>query len=87
MLQEGKIITVDRENYIVLSVISYEDGTYAFAAKLNEHYEPMEEHFIWKESLQKLELVKDEAFINRLLPIFQKEIREKILKGDVDLWK
>lgn len=83
MLKEGKIITINEENYIVISIISYGDGAYAFTTKLKEDYEPTEENFIWKETNQKTELITDENLIQRLLPIFQKEIREKLLKGDV----
>ena len=83
MLKEGKIITINEENYIVMSVISYEDGAYAFATKLNEDYDPTEDNFIWKEINQKTELITDKNLIQKLLPIFQKEIREKLLKGDV----
>ena len=83
MLKEGKIITINEENYIVMSVISYEDGAYAFTTKLNKDYEPTEDNFIWKEINQKTELITDKKLKKKLLPIFQKEIREKLLKGDV----
>ena len=83
MLNEGKIITINGENYIVMSRISYEDGAYAFTTKLNKDYEPTEDNFIWKERNQNIEIITDKNLIQQLLPIFQKEIREKILKGEL----
>lgn len=83
MLQEGKLATIKGETYIVMSIIAYIDNTYAFTTKLNEQYEPTEDNYIWLVREQKIELITDQALIIKLLPIFQTEIRKKILKGDI----
>lgn len=80
MFEKARIIESDNnEEYVVMSVIKESDKEYAFANKLNSKKEPMNEYIIFTIINNEITIVDNNSLINRLLPIFQKEI-DKDLK-------
>ena len=78
--EKARIIESDNnEEYVTMSVIKENDKEYAFANKLNDKEEPTDEYKIFTIVDDEIIIVEDNNLINRLLPIFQKEI-EKDLK-------
>ena len=64
--------------YVVMSVIQDGNIEYAFANKFNKNDEPTEEYRVFTLEDDELEIVEDSDLINKLLPIFQKNIVEDL---------
>ena len=69
----------DNVEYVTMSVIKENGKEYAFANKLNEEEESTNEYRIFTIIDDEITVVENNNLINKLLPIFQKEI-EKDLK-------
>ena len=79
--EKARMIENDNnEEYITMSVIEENGHEYAFANKLNQDGEPTEEYSIFTITNNEITIIGDNNLINRLLPIFQKEIADDLKK-------
>ena len=80
IFEKARIIeSYDNVEYVTMSVIKENGKEYAFANKLSEEEESTNEYRIFTIIDDEITVVENNNLINKLLPIFQKEI-EKDLK-------
>lgn len=78
IFEKARMIESDnKEKYVTMSVIKENGHEYAFANKFNNG-EPTEEYSIFTIIDNEITIVKDNNLINKLLPIFQKEIANEL---------
>lgn len=77
-LAVGKVFTLLNTKYVVMSTLEKDGKHYLFVNKMIEN-KNTEEFFVVLEE-GKLQFVADDALINELLPIFQKNILELAAK-------
>lgn len=78
-LAVGKVFTLLNTKYVVMSTLEKDGKRYLFVNKMIEN-KNTEEFFVVLEEEGKLQFVADDALINELLPIFQKNILELAAK-------
>ena len=78
-LAVGKVFTLLNTKYVVMSTLEKDGKHYLFVNKRSEN-KNTEEFFVVLEEEGKLQFVADDALINELLPIFQKNILELAAK-------
>lgn len=74
IFEKAKIIESDNSKYVTLSIINNNNIEYAFANKLNANKELVDEYKIFTIIDDKIITIEDYSLINKLLPMFQKEI-------------
>lgn len=81
-IEIADLITRPDGKYITLDVTNYEGKNYAFTNKLtdDENEEPTEEFYVFTVINEKIEKITDENLINKLLPIFQKNLEIEFKK-------
>lgn len=79
-LEIADLITKEDGKYITLDVVEYAGKNYAFTNKLtnDEDEEPTEEFYVFTIINNKIEKVIDNDLIEKLLPIFQKNIENEL---------
>lgn len=80
-MKEKEIIKIKEKKYIILTTTNYHNIHYAFANELDNNEEPTNTYFIFYETeKQDLVLLNDKSILDKLIPIFQKNLKETINK-------
>ena len=81
-----KFFNKDGKKYITIAITEYDGKEYYFANRVEEEKEDMVNEFnVFTIENNEIEYVKDNNLINKLLPIFEENLKkeiEKIMKGD-----
>ena len=81
IFEKSRVIESDNnEEYVTMSVIKENGKEYAFANKFNDKEEPTNEYKIFTMVDDEITVIEDNNLINKLLPIFQKEIEKDLKK-------
>lgn len=78
-LAVGNVFTLLNTKYVVLSTLDNDSKHYLFVNKMIDN-KNTEEFFVVLEEDGKLKFVADDTLINKLLPIFQKNVLELATK-------
>lgn len=77
--EKGRIIeSNNNEEYVTMSVININNKKYAFANKFNDKEQSINEYVIFTMIDNEITILEDNNLINKLLPIFQKEIEKDL---------
>ena len=79
-----KIFEKDGNEFITIAITEYNGKEYAFANKINGE-QITDEYNVFTKENDEIVYINDHNLINKLLPIFQEQIRnelEKIMKDD-----
>lgn len=78
-VEKADLITRKDGKYITLDVINYEEQNYAFVNKLTEKTEdPTNELYVFDINGKTTKKVTDTKLLEKLLPIFQKNLENEI---------
>ena len=84
-LIQKKIIEKDSKKYIILDVINYQEKKYAFVNKITDDEKNVtSEYYIFTSNQNDIFLLEDVELINKLLPIFQKNL-EKLIQKNINI--
>jgi hypothetical protein len=77
-IEKMDLITKDNKKYITLDVIKYNNKKYAFVNEVTEEKETTENYFVFEANGLKTNTIIDIDLLNKLLPIFQKNLENEI---------
>lgn len=80
MINNGDVLTINNNKYLVLESARYEEVDYIFTNKLDQDENTTEEYFVMKKNNGGVLFVTDKKILDIILPVFSNKIQKEIEK-------